>query len=165
MNISVFYAHGSSATETEVKAEMKKIQIAIANKFARKGTTTTVKCTSGKQAWTEGFNPSMAGEYSTRMNNGWAQWAGGIAKEKDRVTGKSRYDIFVCPDRNCGSATHTILSSALTLGRPVFLWEDGKFRTVSAVLCHDSDDWKSGFRLYIYSPNDDIALDSNTKQP
>ena len=165
MNISVFYAHASSATETEVKAEMKKIQIAIANKFARKGTTTTVKCTSGKQAWTEGFNPSMMGEYSTRMNNGWAQWAGGIAKEKDRVSGKNRYDLFICPDRNCGSATNTILSSALSLGRPVFLWEDGKFHVVVSVICHDSDDWKSGFRLYIYSPNDDIALDSNTKQP
>lgn len=165
MNINVFYAHSSSATEDEVRSGMNDVRNAIAQKFKKNGTLTTVRVTSGKQAWTEGFNPSMVGDYSTRMNNGWAQWAGGVAKEKDRVTGKHRYDIFVCPDIRCGSATHTILSSALRMGRPVFLWQDGKFHVVTAVLCYDSDDWKSGFMLHLSSPNDAIPLDSNDGQP
>jgi len=164
MNINVFYAHSSSSTEEEVRAGMNAVRMAMAQKFKRNGNTVTVRITSGKVAWTEGFNPSLVGDYSTRMNNGWAQWAGGVAKEKDRVTGKPRYDIFVCPDQRCGSATHTILDSALRLGRPVFMWDGSKFHVVTAVLCYDSDDWKSGFMLHLSSPNDGIALDTNDKQ-
>lgn len=149
MNISVFYAHSSSASEEEIKAGMHKVRQLIAEKYQRVGTTTTVKATSGKQAWTEGFNPSMQGDYSSRMNTAWARWAGSVCREKDRVTGKARYDIFICPDLFCGAATQVILEGALKAGRAVFYFDGLKFHIVTSVLCCDANNYRAGYQLYL----------------
>ena len=139
--MQVFFAHPSSCSLPEIKAKTKKLTEVLVNRAIK----------AGKESPSFRVVPGRL-DHQRNWRGNWDLWAWGLPARKSALTGDYAYGAFIvqaqAPSACCGRATASILSEALRLERPVFLWDgEDLIEKVAAIKELDSDDWTSGWMI------------------
>lgn len=129
-----FYAHPSSDPPSIILEDRERLRILL----AERGAGCPVQITLGRK------------DFDSNFRGDWAGWAENVVSRVHSVTRRPVYDVIIVPGQRCGRATAQVVSAALKVGRPVFLWDrEHSLKRVRAVATVDSDDWATGISLEV----------------
>jgi len=132
--VRVFLAHSIAHSDAEIaqfKADIRKIFVAAGIEESA--------IVEGREDFKENF--ATAG--------GWRGWPHDVVTRRDYLTGENVYDGFILPGYTMGKATGQMLEYAKDRGRDVFaLTESGLF-DVTAIICEDSSNAKTGWHAQL----------------
>tara|TARA_Y100000034_G_scaffold52694_1_gene64680 strand:- start:120 stop:602 length:483 start_codon:yes stop_codon:yes gene_type:complete len=138
--IRVFFGHPAGLSSDGIDAASKELRGLLRARAEKTGRSLKISVVPGRD------------DHKLNFTGDWDAWAKAVISRKDSITLQRHYDIIVVPSETVGRATAQIVEAALTVGRPVILFDEGTLKKVVGIHQHDPEDWQGGFTLDLWEP-------------